>query len=223
MSQLRVVWSNKNSIKVNKTQFRRSRIQLVRGNIMCEQAKDNIIKWNEHKHCGALVPLALSSLVEGQQMKIRFSSLLYVAVCVCVKEWERVRKRTRRRQKTQAWKLKTECETVRGFLPKHKLHITESGEKCFCVCSTRPELKLHPCPNIITGSNFPQSSAWRRSEWGLAITLRHPTSKPLSTLTHFTKHRYLHLSGIKRKAITTSNFSHPTYEHLFLLQLQCNS
>lgn len=81
MSQLRVVWSNKNSIKVNKTQFRRSRIQLVRGNIMCEQAKDNIIRWNEHKHCGALVPLALSSLVEGQQMKIRLSS---VRGCVCM-------------------------------------------------------------------------------------------------------------------------------------------
>lgn len=144
-------------------------------------AKHNIIKWNEHKQFGALVPLALSSLVEGQQMKVRFSSLLdHMCESQCEKEGDSDRKH------------RTECETLR-FLPKHNLHITESGEKCFCVRCTRPELKLHPFPNIITGSNFPQSSMWRRSEWGLAITLQKATSKPPSTVTHFSQHIHLDL------------------------------
>lgn len=56
-------------------------------------AKHNIIKWNEHKQFGALVPLALSSLAEGQQMKVRFSSLLN-HVC----ENQRARKKERATQ-----------------------------------------------------------------------------------------------------------------------------
>lgn len=172
-------------------------------------AKHNILKWNEHKQFGALVPLGLSSLAEGQQMKVRFSSLLNH---VCENQ------RARKKESDSDRKHKTECETLRGFLPKHNLHITESesGEKCFCVCCTRPELKLHPFPNIITGSNFPQSSMWRRSEWGLVITLQQATSKPPSTVTHFSEH--IHLDLYRKPNTSGNNCPQSRYEHLSLLQ-----
>lgn len=111
-------------------------------------------------------------------------------------------------------KHRTECETLRGFLPKHNLHITESGEKCFCVRCTRPELKLHPFPNIITGSNFPQSSMWRRSERGLVITLQQATSKPPSTVTHF-----IHLDLYRKLNTSGNNCPKSRYKHLSLLQV----
>ncbi len=85
-------------------------------------AKHNIIKWNEHKQCGALVPLALSSLFKGQQMKVRFSFLLdHMCESQSEKESDSDRKH------------RTECETLRGFLPKHNLHITERREVLLCA------------------------------------------------------------------------------------------
>lgn len=63
-------------------------------------AKHNIIKWNEHKQFGALVPLALSNLAEGQQMKVWFSSLLN-HVC----ENQRARKRLRQKTQDRMWDI----------------------------------------------------------------------------------------------------------------------
>lgn len=60
-------------------------------------AKHNIIKWNEHKQFNALVPLALSSLVEGQQIKVIFSPLLDH---VCARQRARVRKRATQTENT---------------------------------------------------------------------------------------------------------------------------
>lgn len=60
-------------------------------------AKHNIIKWNGHKQFGALVPLALSSLVEGQQMKVRFPSLLDH---VCESERARTKERATQTENT---------------------------------------------------------------------------------------------------------------------------